>query len=197
MEVIQIGHCNMLELNFDFFPVLKTERLVLRRMDMQDAEEMLALRTAIDAERYLGLPFFTRTREEVIANIEKIENGIRSNELIAWAITLLEDPKIIGTMSFHKIDKANHRAEIGYLLNPVFWGVGIVSEATKAILDYGFNQLGFHSVEAHVNPENQRSVGVLQKFDFEREGYFRENYFCNGQFTDTIVYSLLKRNFIP
>jgi ribosomal-protein-alanine N-acetyltransferase len=64
-------------------------------------------------------------------------------------------------------------------------------EALKAILDYGFQEMGLHSVEANVNPSNLASIRLLEKNHFIREAYFRENYFYDGRYIDSAIYSLL------
>jgi ribosomal-protein-alanine N-acetyltransferase len=97
----------------------------------------------------------------------------------------------MGTIGFWRIQKEHYRAEIGYLLHPSWQGKGIMREALKAVLDYGFQAMKLHSVEAHVNPSNASSIGLLEKCGFVREAYYRENYFYNGQFMDSAVYSLL------
>ena len=61
---------------------------------------------------------------------------------------------MIGSVSFHRIYKDHYRAEIGYMLHPDYWRLGIISEAVDAIINYGFNTLQFHSVEAHIDPTN-------------------------------------------
>jgi len=70
-----------------------------------------------------------------------------------------------------------------------------VSEVVEAIINYGFNTLKFHSIEAHIDPTNVGSEKILQKFNFVKEAYFKENYFFAGQFLDTAVYSLLRNSF--
>ena len=67
-----------------------------------------------------------------------------------------------------------------------------MSEVLDTIIDYGFTKIGLHSIEANVNPENQASIRLLEKHGFAREAYFRENYYFNGNFLDSAIYSLIK-----
>ena len=90
------------------------------------------------------------------------------------------------------MDSPNYRAEIGYRLHPAQHGKGIMNEALKAVLDYGFNVMNLHSVEANTNPGNKESISLLERNGFIREGYFKENYFYDGKFLDSAVYSLVK-----
>jgi ribosomal-protein-alanine N-acetyltransferase len=117
---------------------------------------------------------------------------LQSQEGIVWAITLSQQPQMIGTIGYYRSQHQNHRSEIGYELHPNFWGQGIVTEAMRAALDYGFDQMKLHSVEADIDPANLRSARVLDRNHFVKEAHFRENCFFEGRFLDTAIYSLLK-----
>src|SRR4051794_13282339 len=118
----------MLELNFTPFPEIKTERLTLREITMSDAAEMLVLRTDIDAMRYIDRPK-PKSIEEMYELILKISQGIQQNNSIGWGITLLNSNQLIGSIGYHRVEKENHRAEIGYMLLPSLWKKGYMSEA--------------------------------------------------------------------
>jgi ribosomal-protein-alanine N-acetyltransferase len=183
----------MLELNFNPFPILETERLVLRRTVLDDAKDYFFLRSSPKAMKHICKPLHTSI-EDTKNMIYKINEMISFNDGISWAVCLKTDNKMIGSVSFHRIEKEHYRAEIGYMLHPDYWRQGIVSEAVEAIISYGFNTLNLHSIEAHIDPTNIGSEKVLQKFNFVKEAYFKENYFYNGQFLDTAVYSLLRNS---
>jgi len=181
----------MLKFNFDTFPLLVTERLTLRRITKEDAFRTFKLRSNLDAMRYIARPI-ANTINDALALHKKWDDGLKTNSSIMWGICLENDPELIGNIGFHKIDKENYRAEIGYMLFPEFWNQGIMSETMAIVLDYGFKQMGLHSIEAHIDPENKQSSSLLAKFNFQKEGYFKENFFFNGEFLDTEIYSLIK-----
>ncbi len=112
-----------------------------------------------------------------------------------WVIQTKENPELIGNIGFWRVKKEHHRAEIGYILSPKYWNAGIMTEALDAVLNYGFKTMKLHSVEATVNPNNAASIKVLEKQGFTREAYFREDYYFEGRFLDSAVYSLIYRNF--
>ena len=89
------------------------------------------------------------------------------------------------------LQKENFRAEIGYALLPDYYKKGIADEALKAVIDYGFNTMNLHSIEANLNPDNIASAELLEKNNFEKEAYFKENYYFEGKFIDSLIYSLL------
>ena len=180
----------MLEVNFVPFPVLETERLVLRRTTLDDANDYFYLRSSPEAMKHICKPL-QKSVEETKEMIYKINEMIAFNDGISWAVCLKNNSKMIGSVSFHRIYKDHYRAEIGYMLHSDYWRLGIISEAVDATINYGFNTLQFHSIEAHIDPTNIGSEKLLQKFKFVKEAHFKENYFFNGQFLDTAVYCLL------
>ena len=108
-----------------------------------------------------------------------------------WGITLKESDTVIGTICYWRMQKEHYRAEIGYALHPAQQGKGMMDEALKAVLQYGFETMQLHSVEANVNPANEASRKLLERNGFVKEAHFRENYYYNGQFLDSVIYSLI------
>lgn len=180
----------MLTVNFTPFPVLTTERLVLRRMDKNDADDLFYLRSHPGIMRFIPRPMAV-TRQDVIILIDEYNRNLEINEAITWGITTKENNKVIGTIGLFRMKKENFRTETGYLLHDAWHGKGIMPEALNAVTYYCFRQLGFHSVEALIDPANTASEKLLQKCGFVKEGHFKESAFYNGQFLDTVVYSLL------
>lgn len=180
----------MLQINFTPFPNLETDRLILRRVDKNDVNEVFALRSDAETMKYVPRPLVT-TKDEALDHIALIDSKIESNEGINWAITIKGSPKLIGIIGHYRIKPEHFRSEIGYMLLPEFQGKGIITEAVKAIVQYGFNQMHLHSIEAIIDPENIASGMVLEKNNFIKEAHLKENEFYNGRFLDTVIYSLL------
>lgn len=180
----------MLSFNFEPFPVFETERLILRRFTINDAVDYLALRSDVQAMKYIEKPK-PQSIQEIYDLINTINNGINNNENIGWAIQLKNELKMIGSIGYHRVWPENHRAEIGYMLHPLHWRKGYMNEAVKKIIDFGFNEMKLHSIEANINPANKASAQLLLKNKFVKEGYFKEDYYFNGRFLDTEIYSLL------
>jgi len=184
----------MLTINFHPFPNLESERLLLRRLNSDDVNEVLELRGNPENMKYVPRPLIT-SKEDALAHIALIDDKVVNNIGINWAITLKESPKMIGIIGHYKIQLENYRSEIGYMILPQYKGKGIATEAVKTILKYGFEQLQLHSIEAIIDPGNSASEIVLQKNGFVKEAHILENGFYDGKFLDTVIYSLLKRNF--
>lgn len=175
----------MLELNFDVFPILHTPRFVLRRTTVSDAEAMLAMRSDAEVMRYIGRPLM-QTVDEAQEFLKKIDGYF-------WAICSYEDDRLIGSICLWNIEPEHYRAEIGYMLSRAHWEQGVLTEAMQAVIRYGFEDMGLHSIAAIVKPDNAASIKLLNKHGFVKEAHFKENYFFNGVFGDSAVYSLLNK----
>lgn len=183
----------MLEINFLPFPILKTERLLLRHVNVNDADAILSLRSNDEVMKYIPRPYL-KTKEEALELIamfdDKIENGIGIN----WGICFLDEPeKLIGIIGHYRLKPEHFRAEVGYMIFPEYNGKGIVSEALQKVIEYGFKEMKLHSIEAILDPENKGSEKVLLKNGFVKEGHFIENEYYEGRFLDSLVYSLLNK----
>ncbi len=182
----------MLTINFSPFPNLETERLLLRRVDSNDITEIFALRSNPETMKYIPRPL-VKTDEDALEHIAMIDSKINSNEGINWAITLKDNPKLIGVIGHYRIKPENYRAELGYMLLPEYHGKGIVSEAVKEAIKYGFQVMKLHSLEAIIDPDNDASAKVLEKNGFVKEAHLKEYEFFEGRFLDTVIYSILNK----
>jgi ribosomal-protein-alanine N-acetyltransferase len=181
----------MLQPNFNPFPEIETERLLLRKLKNEDADEIFKLRSDENVMKYIGKDPIT-TINEATEFIHLVNNSLSTNFGITWAIAFKENPgKLIGTIGHWRLIKEHYRAEVGYMLLPQYWKKGIMKEALIQVIDYGFNEMNLHSMEAHINPQNAASAAILEATGFVREAYFKEDFFYKGEFSDTAIYSKL------
>jgi ribosomal-protein-alanine N-acetyltransferase len=116
------------------------------------------------------------------------------NKGIRWGIALKDRAELIGTLGYHQwVKGGGYHARIGYDLAPPFRQKGIMTEAMRAVLGYGFEMMGLNRVEALVDSRNVASVALLGKLGFHLDGVLRENTYFRGRFIDDAVYSLLAR----
>jgi [ribosomal protein S5]-alanine N-acetyltransferase len=181
--------------NFNFLPFenLTSERLILRQITTADVSEIFALRSNPDTMKYIPRPLIT-TKEEAIEHINMIQDKIENNEGINWAITLKGSDKMIGIIGHYRVQWEHFRSEVGYMLLPKYEKRGIITEAVGLSIDYGFNSMKMHSLEAVVDPQNGASIKVLEKNGFAKEAHLKEAEFYNGKFIDRVIYSLLKNS---
>jgi [ribosomal protein S5]-alanine N-acetyltransferase len=170
------------------FHSLSTARLVLRELRPSDASELFIMRSDPQVMEHIGRP-----RAATLADAEKLIETIaedqRNDDGITWAITLKESDNLIGTIGYYRLKKAHFRGEVGYSLMSDHWRKGYMGEALEAVVACGFEQLGFHSIEAVTDPRNIASNTLLERHGFVREGLFKENYHWNGEFLDSAVWS--------
>lgn len=181
----------MLTPNFTPFPVLTTTRLLLRQMTRSDAAAVHRLRSNPEVMKYIGRPL-TQSVEDAEKWIGVIAEALEKADGITWAMCLAESPgEHIGNIGLWRWEKENHRAEIGYMIEPGHQGNGLMGEALEVVMRYGFGELGLHSIEGRIDPRNGASASVLKRAGFVQEAYFKENYNLHGQFVDTMVFSAL------
>lgn len=164
--------------------------MLLRQITAADVNEIFALRSNVEVMKYVARPL-CRNLDDAMALIDMIEKKLRTNEGINWAITLKGNNILIGFIGHYRIKWEHFRSEIGYMISPNFQGKGIVTEAVKLVVDYGFNEMNMHSLEAVIDPKNTASSRVLEKNKFIKEAHHKENEFFDGRFLDSIIYSLL------
>jgi ribosomal-protein-alanine N-acetyltransferase len=185
----------MLQLNFSPFPLLESERLQFRKLTDADAPEILSLRGNPHTMKYIPRPLVTNT-EEAIAYIKQINDKIDENTDINWAVTEKGSDTCIGLMGFYRTQPEHYRTELGYMIAPEHWGKGYTTEAVNTLLEHAFHTFRFHSIEAVIDARHSASERVLQKVGFVKEAHFKENFYYNNEFSDTVIYGLLQRNFI-
>lgn len=178
---------------FKAFPEFESERLHFRKILLSDAKNLFHIRSNDDVMRFMDV-----IRFESISDAEKLINSVeeayRKQEGITWAIIERHSNSFIGYFGFWRMIPEHCRAEIGYALKREYWGKGYMHETIDKIVRFGFNEMKLHSIEANVNPANERSKKVLVKIGFKKEAYFRENYLFNNKFLDSIIYSLLEKD---
>jgi ribosomal-protein-alanine N-acetyltransferase len=102
---------------------------------------------------------------------------------------------MIGTIELYN-HAYHHKAELGYALNPHYWGLGIIPEAATEVINFGFNFLKLQRIEVGAFPDNTQSIRVCEKLGFKKEGIRRKGHQrYDGTFLDTIVYSLTDEDY--
>lgn len=175
---------------FERFPVLETERLVLRKIERGDAPEILCMRKSALVNSFIYRPL-QQSPEEAEKLIRRVEEGYRNKNILAWAATRKgTSGQILATCGFNRIEIENRRAEIGGEMQPEFWGKGFAQEGFRAILHFGFSEMNLHTIEAKVIAGNRSTVALLEAAGFEREGHLKEYGFYNGKPFDLLIYTL-------
>jgi [ribosomal protein S5]-alanine N-acetyltransferase len=174
------------------FPILETERLLLREIVKEDVQGIFDCFSKSDVTRYYGLDTFTNI-EQAIELVELFAKNYKEKRGIRWGIEIKGKKGIIGTIGFNAWSPKHKRAEIGYELHPEYWRKGYATEAVSEVISYGFNELDLTRIGAVVFLENIASNKLLTKLGFQLEGVLRNYMYQNGVPYDTNVYSLVKQ----
>lgn len=181
----------MAQLNLTSFPILQTDRLVLRQLSKKDKKEIAALRSDAIVNKYLDRPKKTSI-EDAEKFIEKINASIESSQSFYWAIEKKEHPKLIGTICLWNFSLKEERAEIGYELASTLHGSGIMSEAIKKVIEFGFNTVQLKIIEAWTILENTASIKILERHHFTRNKERENEIDEKDKPTNSVIYSLKK-----
>ena len=176
------------------FPILETDRLLLRQVTKEDASSALKYLSDSEVMKHIGLKPFT-TIEEALDEISWYQSIFENGTGIRWGITLKEQGDVIGSCGFLNRAPQHYRAEIGTELSKEHWGHGLASEAFEAVIRYGFETLQLQRIEALIEPANVSSQKLAEKHGFILEGLLRNYEFTCGKFDDLYMYSILKRDF--
>lgn len=178
----------MEQLSFNPFPTLETDRLVLRQLELNDAESIFTYQSNKENFPYVDMTIYTNIAEAK-AYIEMMSNGVELNRWIIWAIADGNTNQILGTISIWNISIEQLKAELGYGLFPGNLGKGIMTEALKEVVDYGFNNMGLKTIEACTNSLNQKSLALLKRNNFSYSSSFEEPT-STGETIKMDIYSL-------
>ncbi|WP_163581477.1 GNAT family N-acetyltransferase [Gracilibacillus saliphilus] len=170
---------------------LYTKRLHLRKMTSKDAANLFTIWSDSDVTAFMNISNFT-TKEQAEEMISFLDGLAQDHKAIRFTIIERNSNEIIGSCGYNSLDFENKKVEIGYEIAKKHWGKGFAPEAISTLIDYAYNRLGFHRIEAKVEPENVNSVRVLDKLGFTYEGTLRQCEKSKDKFIDLQMYSKLK-----
>jgi RimJ/RimL family protein N-acetyltransferase len=176
----------------DRLPTLSAVRIRLRCLEPGDVDALFALFGDPEVARYWSAPAMTE-RAQAEALLADIESSFTCGDLFQWGIVRQDDDAVIGTCTLARISSAHRRAEIGFALARAHWGRGYAGEAVERAVRHAFDDLALHRIEADVDPRNARSIAVLQRLGFTREGLLRERWHVAGEIADSLFLGLLAR----
>ncbi len=166
---------------------LRTERLLLRPFEFGDVEDVASYASDPEVGRYLALP-------QPYGRADAVE-FIASQVLAEWStrptFAIVLEGQAVGSVSM-RVNAPNDIAEMGYLLGKAQWGKGLMPEAGRAVMDWGFERYGLHKVWAYADLRNRRSWRVMEKLGMTREGVLRGNGKLRDEYVDDVCYGILR-----
>lgn len=179
---------------FSHIPQLETERLILRRLALSDVNDMFEYAHRSDVTKYLTWephPAIGYTREY----LAYVSAHYAAGDFFDWAVVDRASERMIGTCGFTRFHYESDCAEIGYVINPAYWGRGIATEAVGAVLRFGFQRLEVNRIEARFMEGNTASRRVMEKCGMIYEGMLRQSMYIKDEYRNVGVCSVLRREY--
>ena len=180
---------------FSHMPAIRTERLLLRPMHVTDAVDMFEYASREEVTEFL-LWSPHRTLSYTRDYLRYIEDRYAIGDFYDWAVTLADGGKMIGTCGFTRLDLPHNKGEVGYVLNPDYHNLGYATEAVSAILEFGFDQLCLHRLEARFMQGNDASLRVMEKVGMTFEGFARDAMLVKGKYRTIGTSAILREEFV-
>ena len=175
---------------------IETERLILRKFTYTDNDCMLKYWISDkEIQSLYGEPVY-ETKEKVKELLDKYISSYDKDDYYRWAIINKETEECIGQIAYFLVDSKNHFAEIEYCIGSKFQRKGLATEATKSVIEFGFNKINLHKVQICHKSINIPSKRVIEKCGFTYEGALRDYFYDGERYTSRLYYSILKNEFI-
>ncbi len=175
---------------FDHMQELHTQRLLIRRLAMRDAADLFDYCRDPEVARHVLWDAHLSISESR-AYIRYMLKKYRMGEPSSWGIEHLASGRVIGTIGYMWYQRDNNSAEVGYSLSRKYWNQGLMTEALKAVIDYSFDTLKLHRVEAQHELANPASGAVMKKAGMRYEGTLRGRLYNKGKYVDVALYAIL------
>jgi RimJ/RimL family protein N-acetyltransferase len=177
------------------FSKIETNRIILRFLKKDDAEDMLIYRNNIDVSKYQGFePTYSKDTIIEFINNHSTDSINPKESWIQIGIEYKQNNKIIGDIGIHveNIGCEYYQAQLGITLNPAYQSKGIAYEAINIIINFLFNYWNCHRIYVEIDTRNNKSVNLFKKLKFREEAHLINNYFFKNEWTSIFVYAILK-----
>jgi RimJ/RimL family protein N-acetyltransferase len=170
-------------------PVLCGARVVLRELRTSDAPSLFAMLTTEEVSRFISPPPSTVDGfERFIAWTHRQRTA---GLYVCFAVTLAGDDTAIGIFQLRQLELGFTTAEWGFAIGSEFWGCGVFKDSAELVLDFAFETIGVHRLEARAAVRNGRGNGALRKMGAVQEGLLRKSFYRSGEYLDQALWSIL------
>ena len=187
---------NNINLAFNEFPILETNKFLLREVKENDYKEIYEIYCEKEVVKYQQIDPM-HTLEQAQKSVNAFLNGFKNKKFIRWCIADKVHDKVIGLITLHDFDNWNSKAEIGYMLNKNYWKQGIMSEVSQKVICYAFKVIGLNRIEALIHPKNTVSIKLSTKLGFIKEGLKKEAVYNKrtDKYEDRLIFGLIKSEY--
>ena len=175
------------------FPIIETERFILKEIEEKHSNHFISLFSDEDIMKYSGTEVYD-PEKQVEFYFKKVKLMYKEKKGIRWAIINKESKAFIGDIGLYNIDFYSNNTEIGYTIEKNFWRKGVASECIKAIENFAFEILDMNRIIAMIDCNNISSIKLSEKLGFHKDGILREHYYnkSKDEYINICVYSLIK-----
>jgi ribosomal-protein-alanine N-acetyltransferase len=173
-------------------PTLCGKQVVLRELRMSDAASLFTLLTTEEVSRFISPP--PSTLEGFERFITWTIRQRTAGAYICYAVTLHGFDTAIGIFQVRQLDPTFENAEWGFAIGSAFWGTGVFQEGAQLVVEFAFDALGVHRLEARAAVQNGRGNGALQKLGAVQEAVLRKSFLHNGKYLDQVLYTILEED---
>lgn len=176
---------------FSRLPVLETERLILRPLRMSDAKDLYAYASDPQVSRHVLWDThrsLAESRRFLRAALRQYRRGLPGSFAIEWRAS----GRMIGTIGFMWINVDHKSGEVGYSLSRDFWNRGVMTEALRRVIAFGFDELRLNRIEAQHEVDNPASGRVMAHAGMRQEGILRQRLMNKGRFVDVALWAILR-----
>ena len=177
-------------------PDIETERLLLRRMTMKDAQDVFEYSRDPEVARHVlwtAQKHISEAKDYLRYMMKRYRDDLPSS----WGIIDKASGRLVGTIGYMAYSEENASVEVGYSLARRLWGKGMMTEALRAVIDYTFEAMDINRIEAQHEIENPSSGRVMEKCGMMKEGILRKRLYNKGEFKDVALYSILRQDQRP
>lgn len=179
---------------FANMPILETERFILRKMCLDDTDDMYEYSKNSEVTKYLTWSPH-ENKAYTFDYLTYLQGRYKTGDFFDWAITCRDSGKMIGTCGFTRFDFPNNGAEVGYVINPEYKGQGIATEVSARVIRFGFENLNLERIECKFMIDNAASLRVMEKNGMSFEGVRRHGMLIKGEYKDIGICSILREDF--
>jgi len=179
---------------FRDLPRLETERIILRKMSLRDVSDLFEYASEPEVTKYVTWDYH-RTVADSKYFLNLVLQKYKDHDVSPWGMVLKENNKLIGTCGYAWWMPENYRAEFGYALSMKYWNQGLMTEAVREIIRFGFETMELNRIEARCKTDNLASEKVMQKCGMKFEGIMRQQMHVKDEYHDLKMYSILKKEY--
>lgn len=174
---------------FTDIPTIESDRIILRKILRTDVDDVFEYSSDEQLTKYL-LWHPHKNIAVTLQYLKTLERKYRKMEFYDWGVVHKSSGKLIGTCGFTAFDIENNGAEIGYVIARPYWGMGFAAEAARAVIEFGFQTLRLHRIEARFMTKNDGSRRVAQKCGMKFQGLFKEGVLAKGRYEDVEIFAV-------